>query len=145
MPVTKRDCRALLFLTLHLLWNPQMALMGGHRAGWQHIKWLKLMEIPHVQEHISKGLFSPLFYKIGHQQKVLFYHMWKLNKDQRNLFCLHQRIKRHFWYIKGGKSPPDCLHVIMCSFNHAKNILITSSSSHKKYKKNLIMVKEKCR
>lgn len=74
-PVNEHDCRALLFLTLHLLWKPQMALMGGHRAGWQHIKWLQLMEIPHVQEHISKGLFPLLFYKIGHQQKVLFYHM----------------------------------------------------------------------
>lgn len=56
LPVTKHngDCCALLFLTLQLNSNPQITLMGGHGSGRQHIKWLKLMEIPHVQKHISR-------------------------------------------------------------------------------------------
>lgn len=59
-PVTKHhaDCRALLFLTLQLNSNPQITLMGGHGSAQQHIKQVKLMEIPHVQKHIKKTATS---------------------------------------------------------------------------------------
>lgn len=71
LPVTKPnvDCCALLFLTLQLDSNPQITLIGGHGSGWQHIKWLRLMEIPHVQKHISRE--QPVFFVV-----VVFFPFW---------------------------------------------------------------------
>lgn len=142
LPVTKHnaDCCALLFLTLQLHSNPQITLMGRHESGRQHIKWLKLMEIPHVQRRISREqlLFST---RDGTQegQRVLFYHVWKFSRDLKSRGTHSVIIKRltGVFFIdqkKKKRNPPSSrlnLHVIMCNFNHAQNILIAYPSSHK--------------
>lgn len=138
-PVIKHNvyCCALLFLTLQLHSNPQITLMAGHEI------WSAAHKMTQTYGgstcwamYQQPGFFFISWDGAQEEQKVLFYHVRKFNKDLRRGGTRSVTIKgrKEIFFIdkiKKKQSSRLTLHLIMCNFNRAQNILMALPSSHK--------------